>query len=284
VWLGYGPVQRARTVSMVRELGGEVSFYDLDVLFPGDVDSASRKASIVLRNLSLGWIDERYVCDVERVSLAGTEASDQQIARLAWLPKTGHLQLELDGTQLTDAGLNELRGLPLWYLSLNDTKITNAGLVLLPNKAMLSTLRLSDTAVDDHGLPHLQSLPRLWRLDLDGTRVSDAGMKHLKPLVGVQILSLRRTPITDEGVQQISSIQLMDLFLDETAVTDAGLLHLQSVRRLRHLSLCKTGVTDAGLLHLRGLPRLKTVDASGTAVTAEGAAALLPIRVIRKQP
>jgi len=269
-WFGYAPLQRARTIGMVRRLGGHVNYYELGGtgLFP--------------RNLLFGWIGEQYVGDARFVSLHDTGASDQQVARLTWLENVNGVSL--DGTQLTDAGLKPLHKLPMLdALSLGGTRITSAGLALLPNKTRLSSLGLSNTAIGDNGLAHLRTVTGLRYLDLDGAKITNDGLSHLRALPGLRALSLRRTAVTDEGLRQIAGIQLLDLFLDDTAVTDDGVAHLQGMRRLRTLTLKNTRVTDKGLMHLRTLPWLNYVAVQGTAVTAEGAKALKPNVVIRME-
>lgn len=90
------------------------------------------------------------------------------------------LDLDLEGTQVTDAGLAHLKGL------------TN-----------LKSLDLYYTRVTDAGLVHLKGLKNLEWLRLEGTQVTDAGLVHLKGLTKLQTLSLYSTQVTPEGVKDL---------------------------------------------------------------------------------
>lgn len=81
---------------------------------------------------------------VVRLSLAGTEVTDDDLAHLASL--TNLVRLDLSNTAITDAGLAHLRDLPrLEYLNLYGTGVTDAGLAHLANIATLRDLYLWQT-------------------------------------------------------------------------------------------------------------------------------------------
>ncbi len=64
-----------------------------------------------------------------------------------------------------------LQGLSkLQMLSLNDTRVTDAGLVYLQRLTQLQWLGLSNTRVTDAGLVHLQGFSQLQSLWLGNTR------------------------------------------------------------------------------------------------------------------
>jgi hypothetical protein len=68
----------------------------------------------------------------------------------------------LDETQVTDAGLECLKGLSqLYELSLNDTTVTDAGLEYLRGLTNLKLLFLDRTHVTDEGVKQIrQALPK----------------------------------------------------------------------------------------------------------------------------
>ena len=77
--------------------------------------------------------------------------------------------VNLHGSEVTDAGLEHLKGLP-----------------------QLQTLNLWQTKVTDAGLVYLKGLTKLHLLDLQCSEVTDAGLEHLKGLTELQTLNLWR--------------------------------------------------------------------------------------------
>ena len=111
---------------------------------------------------------------------------------------------ELEIVQVTDAGLEHLKGLTsLQMLSLGDTQITDAGLEHLEGLTNLQYLDLYGTQITDAGLEHLERLTNLQDLDLYGTQITDTGLEHLKGLTNLQDLDLTRTQVSDDGVDKL---------------------------------------------------------------------------------
>ncbi len=71
-------------------------------------------------------------------------------------------RVDLRDTQITDAGLEHLKGLTsLKQLDLRDTQITDAGLVHLKGMTILKTCYLYDTKITDSGLAEIKAaLPK----------------------------------------------------------------------------------------------------------------------------
>ena len=90
--------------------------------------------------------------------------------------------LNLRGQDVTDEQLGErLQGLSkLQLLSLDRTKVTDAGLEHLKGLSNLEWLYLRGTKVTNAGLEHLKGLSNLMGLGLVGTKVTDAGVQRLK--------------------------------------------------------------------------------------------------------
>lgn len=66
----------------------------------------------------------------------------------------------------------------------------DAALEVTKQLTSLKFLNLEQTDVTDAGLVHVRCLSNLQRLDLSGTRITDAGLEHLKPLRNLQELDL----------------------------------------------------------------------------------------------
>jgi len=139
------------------------------------------------------------------------------------------VEVNLNGTQITDGGLVHLKGLTdLQALNLGCTKITDAGLVHLKGLTGLQELGLSNTQITDAGLVHLKGLTELQTLYLDIIRITDTGLVHLKGLATLQMLFFRQTQITDAGLVHLKGlVNLLSLYLHKTQVTDTGVADLQ---------------------------------------------------------
>jgi hypothetical protein len=106
----------------------------------------------------------------------------------------------LDGSPITDAGLEHLKGLTrLKELLLNGPQVTDAGLEHLKGLTQLQFLGLNHTHVTDAGLGQLNGLTQLQWLDLDGAQVTGAGLQHLKVLPQLDSLVLSSSFALFEG-------------------------------------------------------------------------------------
>ena len=118
-------------------------------------------------------------------------------------------ELNLAGTEITDAGLKHLGGEEgeRWQhvavLNLSRTKVTDAGLECLDGFSHLSVLDLYETRVTDAGLAHLNRCSRLRTLNLANTEVTDAGLEHLNRCSRLRTLNLAGTQVTDAGIEKL---------------------------------------------------------------------------------
>ena len=142
-------------------------------------------------------------------------------------------QIMADGTCVwrvkDDADLKKL-ALPkrLREAWLNDSQVTDAGLIVLVHLGELNRLNLYNSKVTDAGLKGLAAFKKLEDLYLGFTHVTDAGLKDLVLLKQLKTLDLTSTQVTDAGLKDLASMtQLQTLFLNATSVTDAGLTGLK---------------------------------------------------------
>ena len=209
--------------------------------------------------------------------LLGGCSDEENTAKAAEKSNTGPTEIVLSGQDITDEMLSEkvkvLTNLERLYL--DDTQITDAGLVHLAGLSNLKDLNLDSTQVTDAGLVHLKGLTKLTGLSLgypnrngifeeifwktqpgadhhDDTKVTDAGLVHLKGLTNLEWLDLMNTKITDAGLVHLKGLtKLRNLNLEGTKITDAGLVHLKGLTKLEELHLDNTKVTDAGVQELK---------------------------------
>jgi hypothetical protein len=109
-------------------------------------------------------------------------------------------RVDLDNTQVTDAGFEHLKGLAnLVVLKLRNTQVTDVGLEHLKGMTKLEIINLSGTRLTDAGLEHLKGLTNLSEFGLDNTQVTDAGLEHLKGLTDLTFLHVYDSHTTANG-------------------------------------------------------------------------------------
>lgn len=162
--------------------------------------------------------------------------------------------LSINKTKINDAGIAKLAGLKsLTYLDLRETPITDSSLASISKMQGLRTLNLANTKVTDKGLRYLISMPNLKRLDLSQTAITDATARNiLSKMISLEELNLSRTAITNEGVKALNPLSnLRKLWIrDNLKVTSASVSHLASHKKMQDLELQKSGIDPAGIQRL----------------------------------
>jgi len=192
-----------------------------------------------------------------------------------------------------DEGVQYLQGLTqLEVLHFSDANITAAGMAHLKRLTNLADLGLwRCTKITDDGFEHLRGMTRLKRLDLRRCKLlTDRCLTQVKHLASLESLDFSVIPgITNEGLRQIAGLsKLKTLGTTRTAITDLSplrnlteleslnvpatigdhqLRHLESLTKLRRLSLETTQITDDGVAHLRNLKQLVWLDIHKTNIT-----------------
>jgi mono/diheme cytochrome c family protein len=113
-----------------------------------------------------------------------------------------HLTTPLDAAQLKN--LERLAANVFW-LDLQGSAITDAGLASVARCRNLTRLHLNRTAVSDGGLAALAGLASLEYLNVVGTGTGDAGLAHLAGLKKLQRLYVWQTKVTDAGVAKLKA-------------------------------------------------------------------------------
>jgi hypothetical protein len=148
--------------------------------------------------------------------------SDDDLARIVYFP--GIKELDLYGTEITDAGLPHMRRLTdLRVLSLACTKITDEGLTEVGEFVNLERLNLMGTSVSVAGLKSLRRLDHLATLELIGMNIEDDDLSQLPDLPELRELDLRLTNVTRAGLRQLArfpKLKVVRLGDDITAKND----------------------------------------------------------------
>jgi len=89
--------------------------------------------------------------------------------------------LHVGRTKVSDSGMTHLVALPgLTTVSLDGTRVTDAGLEDLSKRATIKWLKLNNTEISDVGLGHLARLSNLEVLFVKETRVTSPGIAELQ--------------------------------------------------------------------------------------------------------
>jgi Leucine-rich repeat (LRR) protein len=178
-----------------------------------------------------------------KLDLSHTKVTDTS---LVWLCDLKIEDLDLEGTQITDAGLPALTDFSsLRRLSLDATAITNRGVRFLAECQQLQQLFLNHTAIRPGGLQPLRELPlttlavtaalrtpdlrviakftKLQQLSVLGTRVST--WSPLGELPDLRVLLIDDAPKAHSGLEELHSLKHLILWGDE--------FHPPAVARIR---------------------------------------------------
>jgi hypothetical protein len=201
--------------------------------------------------------------ELEGLTAKGTTITDVGLRHLERV--RGLKMVRLDGSHITDAGLESLRVHDLkWLILENDSQVTDAGLAHLAEMTRLIWLELPGADLTGAGLAHLDQLDQLRTLVLAGTDVGDESLAHLSKLERLNRLDLSGTRVTGPGLPHLKGLdKLEELYLDDTELSDDDLPHLAELRNLVFLSLEGTTVTETGLQQLGSMSRLQTVLLDG---------------------
>lgn len=256
-WWAFGLIFRWRFQISIRSLLALCLVASIVVNWLAAERGRARRQAETVEALNMNvWL--MYDWEVDAVDAHGVRpATNPQPSEPNWLRTilgvdffSAIVAVDLDGTEVTDAGLERLvKGLPqLESLSVADTQITDAGLE-----------------------PVIEGLPQLESLSVADNQITDAGLKHFGHLAHLTVSNLNNTHVTDAGLSQLEGLtELAGVELENDHVTDVGLRHLISLAKLQILNLNGTRVTDAGLAALEGLTNLDELWLMGTGATNSG--------------
>jgi internalin A len=156
------------------------------------------------------------------LKIGGSRVDDDLLDQVAAIKRL--TTLSLDNCDLTDAGVANLKSLPLEDLTIYQcAKVSDQGLAILSSFPDLKRLTLRDVAVDGTALGNLASPEKLQSLNLSQSRITDAEVKQLAALTNLESLNLSETAVTDAAIDTLSQLAgLKQLVLTQTAISEAG--------------------------------------------------------------
>ncbi len=199
------------------------------------------------------------------------------------LDGTPEVQNDPNAAQALDQHATELkrdRDGFITEVSFRGVVIGDDDLRLLSGLPRLRSLLLNDTPITDEGLVHVGQIATLQNLDVRGCPLSNAGMSHLTSLRELRALRLSgqsgATTVDDAGLAPIGQLtSLKALLLDHLWISEVGLAELQGLKKLEELYLAQTLVGDEAVATLANqFPALKKLRISRTQVTGDGLAPL----------
>lgn len=177
-----------------------------------------------------------------RISFRGTDADGntvRPVQELKQLPA-----LDLTGCRIADDDLPGLIPLSLVQIQLNGTDVTDAGMEHLAEMKSLTLVNVENTQVGNEGLAQLLTLPNLGDLCLTGSLVTDEGLRQLDSARKVWRLSIGGPNVTNESLKFVTGLKrLSGLNVKSPHVTDSGIQTLGSVTTLRQVILTDTQVS-----------------------------------------
>ncbi|MDB5338812.1 MAG: F-box/LRR-repeat protein 14 [Planctomycetaceae bacterium] len=193
----------------------------------------------------------------EIVKAGGKSTTDRQV--LPWLQpligpqahspldQTVIVQLMLNNPRIGDTELQRLHGLTgVRLVDLGDSRVTNGGMQHLQAMQQLEVLYLNHTEITQ--LDALKPLRALKYLKLDFSKVPESNLACLDQFPELRRVSLAGLKITEAGTKLLAKCrQLESLNLEVANLGDHGLVPLQSLTKLKFLSLKDATFSPADL-------------------------------------
>lgn len=225
------------------------------------------------------------------LSISGVDKTiaDADFAMLSKHPQLEWLQLS-GVPQLTNAVLPHLQKMDrLEFLQLDGTAITDDGLQQLPELKRLKSLRLTGTAsrglvlarfqgsplerfscdhLSDEGARLLSQFPKLLEVSVGGSPITGAGLADIARLPSLQSLALAGCrELKDADFAVLGNIySLSNTYLVNTSAGDLAAHSLARLNNLRDLHLGSEQLTDAGVRKLCEIVSLHSLTINSDAV------------------
>jgi len=182
---------------------------------------------------------------LEEVLTNRTPLGDRALAHLS---ASGKLHwIIMNQSHITDAGLKLLSKSPEpLVLHIANASVTNDGLGAIAGK-QFDSLVLDNTAITDDGLIAMGPLHVRSYLSLDGTKVSGAGLIGLGPDQRVSWIRLEGAGVTPNGIQVLARIDVDSLCLDKTQTNDSDLMLFADNDKIASINVRQTKVTANGV-------------------------------------
>ena len=173
------------------------------------------------------------------------------------------IEADFRGLTIGDSALEYLIGLRrVRSILLNETGVTDAGMVTVGKVATLQNVDLRDCTISNAGLEPLAELSQLKALRLSGksgaTSVDDDGLVHVAKMKNLKVLMLDFLWISEVGLEQLTGLdKLEEQYLAKTLVGDDALATMSQFPRLKKLRISQCQFENDGLAHLAKVTTLE---------------------------
>ena len=179
-------------------------------------------------------------------------------------------KVNLYANPVTDKCLPSFVNLPLTYLSVSSTKISDAGMETVSKIQTLRWLDISETNIGGKGLRSIVNLPKLENLDADNTKMTSADLTWLKQCKSLRMLNLSVCKIDDSDGAVLADLPLLALYVSDCNLSDSFLSKLRQSKTLRIPGhRINPRITEKGLQKLKNLP-LRGLWIQKTEATKDG--------------
>ncbi len=184
---------------------------------------------------------------------------------LKYVSKMWNLKrLSLRETLITDKGVPYIANLPLSYLDISSTKITDASLDSICKIKTLNELSINETSIQglNHKFRLFANLKNLEKLDMSRMGIKNEQVNDLDKVTSLKVLRIGGNPeLNLLGITCFSNMKrLEELSLHRIQHIKGGIKNLLPLKRLKFVDLMYTDVEDEDL---KVLARIRTLEAIG---------------------
>lgn len=227
------------------------------------LDDQMKAKQIIARNLDASEIDlsnlklndkmlEMFAGPTRTTSvkLSNSSVTGPGLANLIHLPLKS---LSLNGSPITDRALEDIGHMDnLEILDLRKTSITDAGLNNLRGLTALKELDISEDAVGKRACLMIKHWPNLTVLKMDKTNIdSTDAYADIAGSSSLRTVSLNDCTLRNSDLAALRTSKIENLSIDGTAIDDQGLSQIPSMTSLKVLSIKRCKVTPESLQTLK---------------------------------
>lgn len=187
-------------------------------------------------------------------------------------------QLRILQSPLKDEDLNIIARIEnLEDLDLDFTQITDAGLANLKSCEKLRSLNLTQENLTDNAIDSILKIPNLSELYIHHAAITDEGLKKISQLKNMQVLRVAPGFFTSEGLRQIQDmpkLRELDFSVNtmepKSLITNKGIEYIARIRSLESLYLTGNPITDDSIHELKKMKQLKDLYLEKTKISEKG--------------